>query len=122
MRRHVLIAGAILALGLGTARSAHAHALLRHADPAVGGTVPTAPGELALTFSEAVEPAFCRVSVTNAAGASMTSAAPHADPRDASRLLVPLKALPPGEYTVTWHAVSADTHKTQGRFRFTVAP
>lgn len=122
MRRHAVIAAAILAFGVGLVESAQAHALLRHAEPAVGSTVAGAPKELALTFSEAVEPAFCTVTVTNAAGAPMASATLRADPHDAKRLLVPLKPLPPGVYTVTWHAVSVDTHKTQGRFQFTVAP
>jgi methionine-rich copper-binding protein CopC len=36
-------------------------------------------------------------------------------------LIVPLvKPLTPSVYTVTWHAVSADTHCTQGTFKFTV--
>ena len=59
MRRHAVIAAAILAFGVGLVESAQAHALLRHAEPAVGSTVAGAPKELALTFSEAVEPAFC---------------------------------------------------------------
>ena len=32
------------------------------------------------------------------------------------------RPLPPGVYTVNWHAVSVDTHHTQGSFNFTVAP
>ena len=28
--------------------------------------------------------------------------------------------LAPGSYSVTWHALSVDTHKTQGSFGFTV--
>jgi methionine-rich copper-binding protein CopC len=38
-------------------------------------------------------------------------------------LIVPINAtLTPGAFTVTWHAVALDTHKTQGTFIFTVAP
>ena len=29
---------------------------------------------------------------------------------------VAVKGLGPGAYTVTWHALSVDTHKTQGSF------
>ena len=36
-------------------------------------------------------------------------------------LIVPVKGtLAPGAYTVKWHAVSVDTHHTQGTFEFTV--
>jgi methionine-rich copper-binding protein CopC len=35
---------------------------------------------------------------------------------------VPLKALRPGTYRVSWHAVSIDTHRTEGAFTFTVKP
>ena len=38
-------------------------------------------------------------------------------------LIVPIaKPLSPGVYTVQWHAVSVDTHHTQGTFEFTVKP
>ena len=40
-----------------------------------------------------------------------------------SVLIVPIgTALAPGAYTVHWHAVSVDTHHTQGDFGFTVKP
>ena len=121
MRRPILIATAALALGLAPSLPALAHALLRAADPAVGSTIAQAPKDVSLTFSESVEPAFSRVTVTNAAGANMGAAPLRRDPHDARRLLLPLKALAPGVYTVTWHATSTDTHRTQGRFQFTVA-
>jgi methionine-rich copper-binding protein CopC len=34
---------------------------------------------------------------------------------------VPVKKLAAGTYTVIWHVTSVDTHKTQGKFQFTVA-
>jgi methionine-rich copper-binding protein CopC len=38
-------------------------------------------------------------------------------------LVTPVSApLKPGVYTVHWHAVSVDTHRTQGSFQFTVRP
>jgi methionine-rich copper-binding protein CopC len=33
---------------------------------------------------------------------------------------VSVGSLATGTYTVTWHALSVDTHKTQGSFSFTV--
>ena len=35
-------------------------------------------------------------------------------------LVVALKKLQPGTYTVDWQVTSVDTHKTKGRFTFTV--
>jgi methionine-rich copper-binding protein CopC len=32
------------------------------------------------------------------------------------------KTLPPGVHTLTWRAVSVDTHHTQGDFQFAVTP
>lgn len=112
----------VTSLLLLAAPPAFAHALLRLADPRVGSTVAVAPKELKLTFSEEVEPAFTHVEVTDAHGSGENAGALRLDPADARRVLVPLKPLAPGEYTVTWHAVAVDTHHTQGRFNFTVAP
>lgn len=111
-----------LALALGVASPALAHAVLRSADPASGSTVTQPPQQLTLTYSETLEARFCRVEVTDAAGASMTAGAAHGDPSDAKRLVVALKPLKPGVYAVIWHATATDTHRTQGHFRFTVAP
>jgi hypothetical protein len=49
------------------APAAQAHASLDHAVPAVGSAAPP-PHEVRLWFTEAVEPAFSGVTVTNAAG------------------------------------------------------
>lgn len=100
---------------------AFAHAFLEHASPAVGSEVTGAPSALALTYTEPVEPLFCHIDVTDAAGASVTGGKP--DTRDDGRtLVVPLKPLSPGTYHVEWHVVSIDTHKTEGHFMFTVKP
>ena len=37
-------------------------------------------------------------------------------------LAVRLRTLGPGKYTVIWHVTSVDTHRTEGRFDFTVVP
>jgi len=99
--------------------AAHAHAMLDHANPRVGSTVATAPKELSLWFTEKLEPAFSTAEVRNAQGAAQSGKA-HVDNGDRTELRVPLKALPPGTYTVIWHVLSVDTHRTQGTFSFTV--
>jgi methionine-rich copper-binding protein CopC len=116
--RNIIAAGCALLLA---APPASAHAFLQTASPAVGSTVRQAPAEVVIDFTEGVEPDFSTVAVQSAAGADVTQGPPHrgADPQ---HLAVALKPLPPGEYVVTWHAVSVDTHKTDGKFRFTVDP
>jgi len=116
-RRNFILAIPVL---LAARSSAQAHALLRGADPAVGSSVPAAPAEVKLLFSEAVEPAFCRVEVTDAQGGRVDTGQLHVDPNEAKRLVVELAKLGAGTFTVTWHVTSTDTHKTQGSFTFTV--
>jgi methionine-rich copper-binding protein CopC len=94
---------------------------LRSATPPVGATVP-APRSVAITFTEAVEPAFSTIVVTDAHGARVDDGGAPVASSDGLRLSVGLKPLSPGTYSVTWHATSVDTHKTEGHFGFTVAP
>ena len=123
MQKTVLLKTVTILVGvLGFAALAEAHARLESATPPVGGTVATAPGQVAITFSEAVEPAFSAIEVTDATGKRVDRGKPHNGPGNGSVLIVDLPALPPGTYAVRWRAVSVDTHKTQGNYRFTVAP
>ncbi len=113
--------GASLAFALA-AGAAFAHAQLDKAVPPVGGTV-TSPAEIRLKFTEGVEPRFSGIVLAGEGGAAVPLGAPSVDSADNSVLIAKVaKTLPPGVYTVTWHAVSVDTHKTQGSFSFTVKP
>ncbi len=103
------------------ASAARAHAFLDHANPAVGSTVPGPPGAVTLWFTQQLEPAFTSAVITDQAGNNVGSGAAEIDPQDRTELRVPLKPLSPGTYTVTWHALSVDTHRTQGHFNFDVA-
>ena len=109
----------VLAFACLSPLPAAAHAQLRRASPPVGSTVTGAPAEVGLDFSESVEPAFCTVIVQDAAGARVDRNDLHGA---GAHLAVGVGALPPGTYTVVWHALSVDTHRTEGRFTFTVAP
>ena len=100
MRKFILAA-----IFLALAGPARAHAFLDHATPAVGATV-TAPREISIWFSEAVEPAFSAIAVTDAAGNRVDDGGTHRDAADPKLLHVALKKLPPGTYKVTWHVVS----------------
>jgi methionine-rich copper-binding protein CopC len=120
MRSPILIFSFVLLL-VGSV-AAEAHAFLKTASPPVGGTVSTAPTEVAINFTEGVEPKFSAIEVRDDAGARVDRADPHNGPGGKTRLIVSIGALKPGSYAVSWSAVSVDTHHTEGKFTFTVAP
>jgi methionine-rich copper-binding protein CopC len=110
--------GLLFALGAG---DAFAHAFLDRAIPAVGGSVAASPSEVRLFFTEAVVAQFSGAQLTAASGAPVATGALTQDAADRSSLVLPIaQALPPGAYTVKWHAVSVDTHRSQGTFSFSV--
>jgi methionine-rich copper-binding protein CopC len=115
MRTLIIIVSLWLAAAASTA--AQAHAFLDHASPLVGSTVPTAPHEVALTFTQNLEPAFSTVEVVDGSGARVDQGKAQVG---ANTMRVGLKTLAPGTYRVRWHALSVDTHTTEGSFTFHV--
>lgn len=118
----ILRAGLLVPLlaAVAVAPPAFAHAFLDRAVPAPGSAVTAAPASLRLRFTEAVVPHFCTVQLLDGAGTPVKVGAPKGE--GGRVLVVALPKLGPGTYTVVWHATSEDTHKTEGRFGFTVAP
>jgi|SRR5580692_12599559 methionine-rich copper-binding protein CopC len=100
---------------------AFAHAFLERASPPVGSEVAASPPEVAITFTEGVEPLFSTIELHGPTGATVPAGTPHVAPDNNRVLSVQLPKLPPGIYTVVWHVTSVDTHKTEGNFQFTVA-
>lgn len=115
MRKSVIILSAFLTV-LGAA-PALAHAHLERAEPAIGSTVPSAPSEVSLSFTQSLEPAFSSMQVTDGNGARVDQGKAQVS---GSTMRVGLKALSPGTYRVQWRALSVDTHTTQGSFSFHV--
>jgi methionine-rich copper-binding protein CopC len=114
--RYILLVGTLLSLlaGIGPA---NAHSELERTEPPAGGTVRGSPQEVAIWFSQKLEPAFSSITVRNAAGqrveAGKTSVSGNV-------MRVPLKAVGAGTYRVNWRVLSVDTHRTQGSFSFRV--
>jgi copper transport protein len=75
-----------------------------------------------LTYSEAVEPRFAVVSVTNAAGGQQIAGSPRRSTADPKTIVVPLRRLSQGWYLVYWRVVSVDGHPVRGAFTFAVGP
>ncbi len=112
MRRLLVLLFMLLATNV-----ARAHAMLDHANPPVGGTVSAAPRVVSLTFTQNLEASFSSMEVTDAAGTRVDTGKSQVS---GNTMRVGLKGLRPGSYHVRWHALSVDTHKTEGNFTFHV--
>src|SRR6266702_16477 len=111
---------AVLAVSL-LATSANAHPKLTAASLAADVSSKVSPTEIKLNFSEGVIARFSGLELKDDAGKSITTGVPANDPKDPKQLVVPLPApLKAGHYTVTWHAVSEDTHRVKGEYSFGV--
>ncbi|MEF0942796.1 copper homeostasis periplasmic binding protein CopC [Rhizobium sp. BR 362] len=111
---------AILALALSAQAFAHAH--LKSASPADKSTIKASPSDLDLTFSEGLNLKFSGIKVTGPDKAVVKLGEPMLMQND-TVLMVPVsETLAAGTYTVEWHALSTDGHKTTGSYTFTVKP
>ncbi|HUZ72358.1 MAG TPA: copper resistance CopC family protein [Stellaceae bacterium] len=114
--------GLACALIVAAVPAARAHAFLDHSDPAVGSTLHAPPKQVRIWFTEALEPPFSSMTVTDASGRSVGQDKAKVDPKNPALLEIGLHPLPPGTYRVNWRVVSVDTHPTEGNFTFTVKP
>lgn len=115
---HFVAATAVIALA--TAAQAQAHAKLVSSTPAEGATV-TAPKQVVLMFSEKLQPKFSGVALTMPSMSNMAVATKVSVAKDRVTMTVtPTEPLTPGAYTVSWHAITADTHRMEGKYNFTV--
>jgi copper transport protein len=121
VRRGLLLA-LVAAAALAVPAAAWAHAALLHTEPVASRVVNTPPAEVRLTYSEPIEPRFAIVSVTDAAGRSVTSGLPQRGPGEPQTLVTPLRQVPEGWYLVFWRVISADGHPVRGAFTFAVGP
>jgi len=102
---------------------AYAHPQLQSAEPAAGAAVTTSPKQIRITFNENVVPQLSGVEVKDQSGKVIPTGNAATDPANKKLLVVPVnEQLPPGGYTVEWHAVSDDTHRVKGDYSFSVAP
>ena len=83
--------------------------------------VNTPPPSVRLAYSEAVEPRFAIVSVTDAA-ADQQAAGAAALGDEPGRARRAAEALPEGWYLVFWRVISVDGHPVRGAFTFAVGP
>jgi methionine-rich copper-binding protein CopC len=117
MRFPARFAAALIALAAG---SAHAHARLQSSDPAPSSTLASPPHAIRLQFTEALEPAFSKIVLRDAAGNEVHLPKAVPDKASPAVLAVALPPLAAGGYRVQWTAVARDGHTTKGEFRFRV--
>jgi methionine-rich copper-binding protein CopC len=126
MKTRSILCQALFLAGLAsfmTATQAWAHAFIDHTNPLVGGTVKEPPTQVDLWFTEGLEAGFSNVKVFAAVGQEVDKKDVHIDPKNPKHMSVSLpKSLGADTYKVVWHAVSVDTHVTDGSFTFSVKP
>jgi len=104
------------------ANPASAHPKLTSASPAADVSSKISPAEIKLNFSEGVIAKFSGLEIKDAGGKAVATGVAATDSKNTKELVVPLRLpLAAGRYTVTWHAVSEDTHRVKGQYSFTVA-
>ena len=118
MRRVVLVLLAGVAVLLGTAGPASAHATVVTSSPSDGARLQAAPDEVTIEFDEGVSLGAGYARVLGPGGDRVdTGAASVTD----DVLTVPLRDdLPDASYVVTWRVVSADSHPVSGAYAFVV--
>ncbi len=105
---------------------AQAQGILAHAEylrslPAADSDNLTAPAQVQVWFSENIAPPGSALSVRDGRGAAVDNGDSHVAPDDPTELIVTLRPLPPGIYTVLWRNTSQDDgHASAGSFPFTV--
>jgi methionine-rich copper-binding protein CopC len=122
MSRFLLHSAAVWAVLTVLSGAVSAHARPTHAEPTPGRTVKAPPTQVIMDFSEVVEPRFSSITVQDAQRQRVDKGDVHVAPDNPKRLVVDLKLLEPGKYKVIWHAVSVDTHSTEGTYVFGVGP
>jgi copper transport protein len=121
-RGRTVLALLAAAAALALPAAAWAHAALLRTSPSASGILNSPPARVLLTFSEAVEPRFAVISVTDAGGNQETTDSPSRSEVDPDTLVVPLRRLAQGWYLVYWRAISVDGHPVRGAFTFAVGP
>jgi copper resistance protein C len=118
--RSRLLRGAVIMVAfLLIAPFSHAHAKPKIMVPAADSTV-ASPPTISVTFSEAVEPKFSSLSLTDEQGKGIGTANSSPLPSDPKTLTLSLPRLHPGGYLVHWVTVAVDGHRMEGEYKFTV--
>jgi methionine-rich copper-binding protein CopC len=117
--RRILVALAVVAGVLLPGAPAWAHNQLAGSAPASGATLPAAPATVTLRFTEALNPEFTTIAVSDGARRRVPTSAPVVD--GTSGTVTVDGAMANGVYTVAFRTVSVDGHTVQGSYTFMLA-
>lgn len=112
--------GALITLLLLFPGDGLAHAFPDHSEPRVGASLKSSPPMVKIFYDGAIEPLFSTIEVFDSNNKKVDKGDTQGDPNDKTVLEVSIPPLPPGKYEVSWSVVSIDTHRTEGRFKFTI--
>jgi copper transport protein len=115
--RQLIAVCAAAVAALVTASGASAHAVLVSTTPGNDSVLEQSPARVSLRFNEPVETAFGSVRVYDS-NASRVDSGDISRPDERSVAVAIDRRLPRGTYTVTWRAISADSHPVSGAFVF----
>ncbi len=102
------------------ATEAVAHPKLLTSNPASGASLTATPKYIQMKFSEGLVLPFTGLELKNASGKVIPTGKTALD-GDKKKVVVPVQAeLTAGTYSVSWHAVSTDTHRVSGQYTFKV--
>jgi methionine-rich copper-binding protein CopC len=116
----LLAASAIIGLGLSGQALAHAH--LTTSIPAEKAAVTAPLSEIDLGFSEELELKFSGIAIIGPGKAAVATGQARLQDNGKTLTVPVTDKLDPGSYTVEWHVLSTDGHKTKGSYEFTVSP
>ena len=120
--RELLIFGAASILGAIVAgvSAASAHSFPESESPSAGETINAPPSQVTIKYDAPIEKLFASLEVLDNAGQNKAAGPADVSP-DGWKLSVNLDKLKPGDYTVKWHVVCIDSHRTEGSYSFSVA-
>ena len=116
MRRRLLLIVALAALAVPA--KAFAHATLLDPSPEYRERLAAGPAAVVLRFDQAVTAFPDSIAVRSGEGRVLSDDA--VGGADARVVLVPVRSLPRGAYTVRWHVLSSDGHPISGVYTFGV--
>ncbi|HET7856622.1 MAG TPA: CopD family protein [Gaiellaceae bacterium] len=117
-QRSIALCAAMI-IALAAAPTAAAHAVLVATTPGNDAVLQQSPDRVTLRFNEPVETAFGSVRVYDG-NANRVDSGEISRPDEKSVAVAIDRRLPRGTYTVTWRAISADSHPVSGAFVFHV--
>lgn len=111
-----------LVASIAFAGQAFAHAHLTTSTPADKAVLTMSPDELDLIFTEALNLKFTGIKLIGPDKQEIKTGDGMLMDGDKGLMIPVSDKLDAGTYTVEWHALSADGHKTNGTYSFTIKP